>query len=153
MQRTLGERATFVAAAIGVIAGLLFLFAPIHGYCMSGASAIATPIPPGATPGPPVVATPGPTVCGTDALWQRQTIFPMPFFAVLVWSFAPTLAHVGARRRAHGHEGSGTLLLVLGLILAFTSIISFGAAYFFVPFVALPTLIASLIAVARRPMG
>lgn len=150
MQRTLGERATFVVAAIGIIAGVLFLFAPIHGYCMTGASAIATPLPPGATPGPRVFATPGPTVCGTDALWQRQPIFPMPFFAIVVWSLAPTLTHIGARRRAHGHEGSGALLMVLGLVLAFTSIISFGAAYFFVPFVALPTLIATLIAFARR---
>jgi len=50
--RTLAERAAFVSAAIGIAVGLLFLFAPIQGYCMSSASATAPPL--GATPGPPV---------------------------------------------------------------------------------------------------
>ena len=144
-QRTIGERATFVAAAIGIIAGVLFLFAPIHGIC--GSSIIATPMPPGATPGPP--ATPGPVTCGVESLWQRQAIFPMPFFAITVWSLAPTLVYFGVRRRARRDDSGGTLLMVLGLILAFTSILSFGAAFFFVPFVALPTLIATFIAFAR----
>ena len=137
----------FVAAVVGVIAGALFLFAPIHGICSSTISMTAAP--PGATPGPTPTATP--VVCATESLWQRQTIFPMPFFAVLVWSLAPGLGYLGARIRAAGREESGTLLMIIGLVLAFTSIISFGAAYFFVPIVALPTLIGTVVALARRP--
>ena len=143
----------FVAAAVGIIAGLLFLFAPIHGICSSGFSAVATPLPPGATVGPPPSATSGPVTCGVESLWQRQEIFPMPFFAVAVWSLAPGLAYLGARMRGGQREGVGTLLIVLGLFLTFTSIISFGAAFFFVPFVALPTLIAAAIALSRPAMG
>ena len=147
--RTLGERATFVTAVVGPVVGALFLFAPIQGYCMS--SVTATPVPPGSTPGP--LATAGPPTCGTEALWQAQPIFPMPFLAIALWSFAPLLVYAGARMRARRSESSGTLLMVIGLIVVFTSIISFGAAPFFVPFVALPTLAATAIALSRPPMG
>ena len=36
--RRLAERASFVAAVLGVAMGLLFLFAPIQGYCMTTAT-------------------------------------------------------------------------------------------------------------------
>ena len=134
--RSLGERATFVSAAIGIAVGALFLFAPIHGYCQSFASATA-PLP-GATAGP---ATFGPAVCGTQALWQQQPIFPMPFFAIAVWSLAPALGYAGARMRA------------LGLIVEATVMISFGAAPFFVPFVFVPQLFAAALALRPSRMG
>lgn len=140
--RTIGERATFVAAVIGITFGVLFLFAPIHGYCMSSSEIAA--VPPGQTPGPP----PSPIVsCGVQALWQRQPIFPLPFFAVLVWSLAPSLGYAGARMRATSpSRAPGTLLLVLGLIIEGTVFISFGAAPLFVPFVFVPQLIATVLA-------
>jgi len=144
---TLAERAAFVSAAIGIAVGLLFLFAPIQGYCMSSASATAPPL--GATPGPPV--TFGPQVCGSEALWQRQPIFPMPFFAVLVWSLAPAIAYVGVRLRVRGERVTGTGLMVAGVLLAFSSIISFGAGPFFLPFVFLPTLVTTAIALVYFP--
>ena len=144
-RRTLAERAAFVTAVIGPLFGLLFLFAPIQGYCMS--SITATPAPPGATPGPP--ATAGPTTCGMEALWQRQPIFPMPFFAVVFWSLGPVVAYYGVGRRLAGQRTSGAAMIALGLLMTFSSIISIGGGFLFVPFVFLPTLITSAIALRR----
>ncbi len=148
-RRTIGERAMFVCAVLGIVLGAAFLFAPIHGICTSSAS--ATAMPPGATPGPP--ATFGPQTCGTEALWQRQPIFPLPFFAVLVWSLAPLVSYFGARIRVSGSEGVGTLLIVVGLVLEATTLISFGAAPFFVPFVFVPLFIATVLALRTSQMG
>jgi hypothetical protein len=148
-ERTVGERALFVSAALGLVLGAAFLFAPIHGICSSSAS--ATAMPPGATPGP--AATFGPQVCGSEALWQRQPIFPMPFFAVLVWSLAPLVSYIGVRLRAAEAPGAGTPLMVIGLALEATVLISFGAAPFFVPFVFVPLLIATALAFASSRMG
>jgi len=142
--RTLAERAAFVSAAIGIAVGLLFLFAPIQGYCMSTISATAPP--PGVTPGPPAPAV---TTCGFEALWQRQPIFPLPFFAVLVWSIAPSIAYLGVRFRVRGERWTGSALMVVGVLLAFSSLISFGAGPIFLPFVFVPTLITTAIAFAR----
>ena len=147
--RTVAERASFVSAVIGPVIGALFLFAPVQGYCSTTTSAFATPIPPGATPGPPVIATAGPTICGNEALWQHQDIFPMPFLAVLVWSLAPVIAYAGVRLRVRGDRGLGAALMALGTFVAFTSIISFGAGPYFLPFVFIPTLVTTLIAFAR----
>jgi hypothetical protein len=148
-RRTVGERAMFVCAVLGIVLGAAFLFAPIQGFCTSSAS--ATAMPPDATPGPP--ATFSPQVCGTEALWQRQPIFPLPFFAVLVWSLAPLLSYYGVRIRGSGDAGVGTLIVVIGLVLEATTLISFGAAPFFVPFVFLPLLIATVLAFATPRMG
>ena len=134
----------FVCAVLGIVLGGLFVFAPIHGICTSSAS--ATAMPPGATPGPP--ATFGPQVCGSEALWQRQPIFPLPFLAVLVWSLAPLLSYYGARLRVWGDPGVGTLVMVVGLVLEATTLVSFGAAPFFVPFVFVPLLVATAITFA-----
>ena len=143
-RRSIAERAAFIPAVIGPAVGALFLFAPIQGYCMT--SIRATPPPPGATPGPP---TQGLTTCGSEALWQRQAIFPMPFFAVLVWSLAPVLVYYGIRLRVDGDRAIGTALVVAGLLLECTVLISFGAAPFFVPTVLLPLAITTLIALKR----
>jgi len=142
--RTVAERAAFTSAAIGIAVGLLFLFAPIQGYCSTTLSATA-PVP-GATPGP---AGPAVTTCGTQALWQVQPIFPLPFFAVLVWSLAPCVAYYGVRLRVGGRRRGGSALMVAGVVLAFSSVISFGAGPFFLPFVFLPTLVTTVIAFAR----
>jgi hypothetical protein len=138
--RTLAERAAFIPAVIGPLFGVLFLFAPIQGYCSS--TITATPAPPGQTPGPGPTSI---TTCGTEALWQRQEIFPMPFFAVLVWSLGPVVAYYGVRRRLAGQRG-GTALIITGLLMTFSSIVSFGGGFLFVPFVFLPMLVTSLIA-------
>src|SRR3954464_13081185 len=124
--RTLAERAAFVPAVVGPLFGALFLFAPIQGYC-SSTSTIATPIPPGATAGPP--ATAGPSTCGMEALWQRQQIFPLPFLAVVVWSLGPVVAYYGVRRRLDGYRASGSALVALGLVMTFSSIVSFGGGF------------------------
>lgn len=145
---TIGERAAFVTAVLGVVLGALFLFAPIHGYCMSSVS--ATPVPPGATAGPPAVPI---SSCGVEALWQRQPIFPMPFFAVLVWSLAPLVVYIGVRLRAGGERNTGTALAIAGFLLECTVLISFGAAPFFVPFVLLPLVITMVLAFRTPSMG
>ncbi|HEY6957715.1 MAG TPA: hypothetical protein VI814_02715 [Candidatus Limnocylindria bacterium] len=132
----------FVAAAIGIVLGALFLFAPIHGYCMGSTEVFA--VPPGQTPAPSSSTV---TTCGVQALWQRQPIFPLPFFAVLVWSLAPGLGYLGARMRAtSATTGPGTLVMLLALVVEMTVFVSFGAAPFFVPFVFVPQLIASVLA-------
>lgn len=131
-----------MAAVIGIVLGGLFLFAPIQGYCM-GSTEIAA-VPPGQTPAPP----PSPVVtCGAQALWQQQPIFPMPFFAVVLWSIAPSIGYAGARMRATSPSHvPGALVIVLGLIIEMTVFVSFGAAPFFGPFVFVPQLIASVLA-------
>ena len=132
-----------MSAAIGLAIGLVFLFGPTYGYCESQISETAPP--PGHIAAP---ATAGPQVCGTRALWQVQPIFPMPLLAIAVWSLAPSLGYAGARMRARSPDpGPGTLLVILGLIVEATVLISFGAAPFFVPFVFVPQLIASVLAV------
>ena len=143
-RRSVAERAAFIPAAIGPVVGALFLFAPIQGYCKG--SITATPPPPGATPGPPSLGT---TTCGSAALWQQQAIFPMPFFAVLVWSLAPVIVYYGVRLRLRGDRRVGTALVVAGLVLECTVLISFGAAPLFVPTVLLPLAITTAIALKR----
>jgi hypothetical protein len=143
--RAAARHAAFVAAVIGPAVGALFLFAPIQGYCSS--TIIATPAPPGATPGPP--ATAGPTTCGNEALWQAQQIFPMPFFAVLVWSLAPVLVYLGVVLRLRGDRGGGGVAVVAGILLEATVLISFGAAPYFVPLVLLPLTITTAVALTR----
>jgi hypothetical protein len=137
--RRLPERAAFVSAALGVAMGLLFLFAPIQGYCRMEMT--------GAPPGVP--STPGPTICGQQSLIQAQPVWPMPLLAIAVWSLAPLISYIGVRRKMAGQSGSSALI-VLGLVLEATVVISFGAAPFFAPFVLLPLLITTVIALTSR---
>jgi hypothetical protein len=143
--RAAAQRAAFISAVIGPAVGALFLFAPIQGYCTT--TITATPAPPGATPGP--LASAGPATCGNEALWQAQPIFPMPFFAVLVWSLAPVLVYIGVVLRLRGDRAGGSAAVVAGILLEATVLISFGAAPFFVPFVLLPLMITTAIALTR----
>ena len=138
-RRSVAERAAFIPAVIGPAVGALFLFAPIQGYCMTTLTGAPSS---GA-------ATPGPTTCGSAALWQQQAIFPMPFFAVLVWSLAPVLVYYGIRLRLGGARRTGTAVVVAGVLLECTVLISFGAAPFFVPTVLLPLAITTVIALKR----
>lgn len=142
--RSVAERAAFIPAVVGPAVGLIFLFAPVQGWCMTSVTATATPA--GATAGSPPPAL---TTCGWEALWQRQTIFPMPFFAVLVWSLAPLVVYYGIRLRVRGERATGTALVVAGLLLASTVLVSFGAAPIFVPTVLLPLVITTVIALGR----
>jgi hypothetical protein len=88
-------------------------------------------------------------VCAKEALWQRQPIFPMPFIAVLVWSLAPVIVYLGIIRRLRGKRASGTALLVTGLVLELSVLLSFGAAPFFVPLVLLPLAVTTTFALKR----
>ena len=130
-----------MSAALGVAMGLLFLFAPIQGYCMTTATATA----PGAT------MTPGPTICGRQSLIEAQPVWPMPLIAIVVWSIAPLIGYLGVRRKLAALEG-GTALIIFGLVLEATVLISFGAAPFFAQFVLLPLVITTAMALASRPL-
>ena len=141
-RRRLAERAAFVTAVLGVTMGVLFLFAPIQGSCRVTATSTV----------PGKLATPGPTNCERTSLFQSQPIWPLPFLAVAVWSVAPLICYIGVRRRMAGQSG-GTRLIVVALLLEATVLISFGAAPFFAPFVLLPLLITTAIALASRPGG
>ena len=138
-RRSVAERAAFIPAVIGPAVGALFLFAPIQFYCMT--SITGAP--------PPAAPTQGPTTCGSQALWQQQAIFPMPFFAVLVWSLAPVLVYYGIRLRLGGARRTGTALVLAGVLLECTVLISFGAAPYFVPTLLLPLAITTTIALKR----
>jgi hypothetical protein len=129
-----------VAAVLGIAMGLLFLFAPIQGYCRVTATSTV----------PGQIATPGPTICDRESLFQSQPIWPLPFLAVAVWSVAPLISYVGVRRRMAGH--GGTALIILALMLEATVLISFGAAPFFAPFVLLPLVISTALAL-KSPVG
>ena len=129
-----------VSAALGIAIGLLFLFAPIQGYCMTTATSTQ----------PGVPATPGPTICGQQSLVQAQPVWPLPLIAIVVWSLAPLIGYVGVRRKMAG-QTDGTALIVFALLLEGTVLISFGAAPFFAPFVLLPLLITTTIALRSRP--
>lgn len=120
--------------------GLLFLFAPLQGYCMTTVTSTV----PGAT------ATPGPTICGRQSLVQAQPVWPLPLLAIVLWSIAPLISYMGVRRRMAGESG-GTALIAVALLLEATVLISFGAAPFFVPYVLLPLVISTAIALASRP--
>ena len=137
--RRLTERAAFVAAVLGVTMGLLFLFAPIHRGCMTTATSTV----------PGQIATPGPTVCTSESLVERQPIWPLPFLAVVVWSVAPLISYVGVRRKMAG-QGGGTALVILALVLEASVLISFGAAPYFAPFVLLPLVISTALALSAR---
>lgn len=130
-----------MTAVLGIAMGLLFLFAPIQGSCRVTATS--------AVPGQ--LATPGPTICERTSLFQSQPIWPLPFLAVAVWSIAPLVSYIGVRHRMAG--GGGMPLIVAGLLLELTVLISFGAAPFFAPFVLLPLLITTAIALRSSPSG
>ena len=137
--RRVAQGAAFVSAALGISMGVLFLFAPIQGYCMTTVTSTT----------PDQIATPGPTVCGRQSLVEAQPIWPMPVLAVLVWSIAPLIGYVGVRRRMAGAAG-GTALIGLALVLEATVLISFGAAPYFAPFVLLPLIISTALALSSR---
>ena len=137
--RRLPERAAFVAAVLGIAMGLLFLFAPIQGSCMTTATSTL----------PGQIATPGPTICTNESLASRQPIWPLPFLAVAVWSVAPLISYVGVRRKTAG-DANGTALIILALVLEASVLISFGAAPFFVPFVLVPLVISTALALSAR---
>ena len=74
-------------------------------------------------------------------------------FVIVVWSLAPLVSYYGVRLHASGVSTAGTLLVVIGLVLEATVLISFGAAPFFLPFVFVPLLIATVLALAPSRMG
>jgi hypothetical protein len=135
--RRLPELAAFVVAVLGIAMGLLF--APIQGGCMTTATSTV----------PGQIATPGPTVCTNESLVARQSIWPLPFLAVAAWSVAPLISYVGVRRKMAG-ERSAIALIIFALVLEASVLISFGAAPLFAPFVLLPLVISTALALSAR---
>ena len=125
--KRIGITAAAVVAGLGIVVGLVFLFAPFG----TGCSVTATPSVPG------VIATPSPEICQSYNLVQVQPVWPMPLLAIVVWSLAPSVTAIGLIRRLRG-RASGKALIISGLIAEGTVLISFGAAPLFVPLVLLP---------------
>ena len=142
--RPVAQRAAFVSAVIGPVIGALFLFAPIQGHLLEHDHRDSR-----AAGRDPWSADHPSLGCGTKPHGNARPIFPMPFFAVLVWSLAPVLVYIGILLRLRGLRSTGTALVVTGLFLECTVLISFGAAPFFVPLVLLPLAITTTIALKR----
>ena len=126
--------ASVITAALGVATGVFVLFGPTGTRCSAtiGQTGIGQP-----------VVTLAPAQCETTSLVQVQPVWPMPLFALAVWSLAPLLAVFGiwaARPR----------LVVVALILDASSIVSFGAGPYYLPFVAVPLALTWVL--ARRPL-
>lgn len=140
--KRVAQAAAIAVAALGISAGVLFLFAPISTGCNVTATVGA----------PGTIATPGPQVCQSYSLVQVQPVWPVPLLAIAAWSLAPSLTALGLIRRLRGH-GTGTPSIVAGLVAECTVLISFGAAPFFLPVVLLPLLIVTAfgVAAARSP--
>jgi hypothetical protein len=128
--------AAVVVAGLGIVVGLVFLFAPLG----TGCGVTATSSVPG------VSATPGPEMCQSYSLVQVQPVWPMPLLAVIVWSLAPTVTAIGLVRRLR-RRASGTAWIIAGLVAEGTVLISFGAAPLYVPFVLLPLLVVTALVV------
>lgn len=133
--RRLALAAAIGVGVLGIAAGVLFLLAPLGTGCSVTATATA----------PGQVATPGPQVCQSYSLVQTQPVWPMPLLAIAVWSLAPSITAVGLIQRLRG-RARGTALIVAGIVIECTVLISFGAAPFFVPVVLLPLLIVTALA-------
>jgi hypothetical protein len=139
--RRLTLTTAIAVVVLGIVVGVLFLFAPLG----TGCSVTAT------TTAPGFIATPGPQVCRSYSLVQAQPVWPMPLLAIVVWSLAPSITAIGLIRRLRG-RGSGTPWIIAGVVIECTVLISFGAAPFFVRFVLLPLLIVTAVAIrATRP--
>ena len=127
--------AALITAALGLFSGAFVLFGPTYTRC-SFATIGQTGI------GQPVV-TLSPARCDTMSLVAAQSVWPMPVLALAFWSLVPLVGVVGV--------WSGRLWLVaLALIAELTSIISFGAAPYFIPYVAAPLAITWLLARRAR---
>jgi len=115
--------ASLITAALGLATGAFVLFGPTYTRCSLGSigqSGIGQP-----------VQTLTPAHCDTMSLVQAQSVWPMPLLALVLWSLAPLLAVLGV--------WSGRLWLVaIALVLELSSIISFGAGPYFLPYVAVP---------------
>lgn len=130
----LAKLASLITVALGMAVGLYILFGPTY----MGCSVIAVPVTP-ANPTP----TLGPQICGTKTLVEVQPIWPMPFLALAVWSLAPLLA-------MRGVWSGRTWPVILALIVESTTLISFGAGPYYVPFVFVPLLFTSILAMRAR---
>lgn len=140
--------AATLAAALGIAIGLFMLFGPTSTGC---SIQMTLPTASGA------VATQGPLVCETKSLVEVQPIWPMPLLAIIVWSLAPAVALVGTRQ-ALGGRRMGLALVVAGLVVEATVVVSFGAAPLYVPFVLAPLIVAAgltwgSLRARRRPVG
>ena len=137
----LARTLALLTVALGLATGLYLLFGPTYSGCEIHQVIPTT----GATPAPQV------STCFTKSLIEVQPIWPLPLVPILVWSLAPLLAFLGVRRRIAGRS-FGTALIVVALVLEATVIISFGAAPLYVPFVLLPLVLTSIIALRTPAM-
>lgn len=129
-----------LAAVLGAVTGLAFLFAPLYDGCGAAAA--------GGGPGA------GPE-CASHSLVQVQPVWPLPLLAIAIWALAPSLVLAGVLRRRAG-RGSGSRAVLAGMALEATVLLSFGAATFFFPLflvTLLATALALRITLPRRAPG
>lgn len=132
----IARAAAVITAILGVGTGLFVLFGP------TGTRCTATSI--GQSGPGEAITTLVPMRCETTRMVDVQAVWPMPLLALAVWSLAPLLAVLGAwsgRQR----------LVTVALVIEVTSILSFGAGPYYVPFVVVPLAITWFL--ARRQLS
>jgi hypothetical protein len=126
--------ASLVTAALGVATGAYALLGPTYTRCAFatiGQTGIGEP-----------VVTLAPARCETMSLMQAQSVWPMPLLALMFWSLVPLVAVFGV-------WSGRSWLIALALIAEASSIISFGLAPYYIPFVAAPLAITLILASVR----
>lgn len=122
--------ASVASAASGIAVGLYVLFGPTYTRCSFGRigqSGIGQP-----------VVTLEPARCETVGMVVAQPVWPLPLLALAFWSLVPLIAVAGA------WQGRRSIVLA-SVLLEMSAIISFGAAPYYLPFVAVPLVITWLL--------
>ena len=132
--------AAAVTAALGILTGLVLLFAPLGTRCT-----VSPSVPAGGQ-----VASSAPMRCEATSMVEAQglaSMWPLPLLVLAVWSLAPLLAAAGVWTRRMS-------LVSAAMVIEATVLISFGAAPLYVPFVLVPLAITWVLARrTARPIG
>ncbi|MDQ3097291.1 MAG: hypothetical protein M3Q61_03885 [Chloroflexota bacterium] len=132
--------ASLITAVLGVATGLYLLFGETGTRCYTATIGQSGP-------GQPV-STIAPGHCESTRMIDVQSVWPMPLLVLAVWSLAPLLAVVGV-----WSTPVRSILVLAALVIEATSIISFGAGPYYIPFVLVPLTLTWILARRAARMG
>ena len=132
--------ASVITAVLGIATGLYLLFGQTGMRCSTATI--------GQTgPGQPISMF-APKRCESTRMVDVQPVWPMPLLALAVWSLAPLLALAGIWAKP-----VRTGLVTAALVIEATSLISFGAGPYYIPFVLVPLAVTWILARRTARMG